>query len=393
VVSGSYNLKEYSPNYIVLERRDDYWGNAALHNGKPPSPKYIVHPIFRSNGQLTFALKEGNLDYSMSFETYIWNYERMGVHTWYKDSPYQVSAAMAMLMVNTTKKPLNDRRFRRALATAIDYSAIRMFSLGGYSTQLQPGLIVPTSIEGEFINKEDAQKYGVNLSLSSEKKRIKVVKKMLAEAGYKSVYKEDGSLDYMEDSLGNRVPTLYITSPAGWSDWESMVIVAVDGMRAAGIDVREKFVDGSEYWPAMGVGNFDLIMHKPAADVSPSLPWSRFNEVMSSRDWKPVGEWAGTNIGRYNRLGSDDYRPEVDSLLAKIPLMTDSEEIAEAYRELNRIFMEDQPAIPLAYVPEQFYEYSDKVWTNWPNEKNPYASPQMPGLGTGTNILWNIRPR
>jgi peptide/nickel transport system substrate-binding protein len=71
--------------------------------------------------------------------------------------------------------------------------------------------------------------------------------------------------------------------------------------------------------------------------------------------------------------------------------MTDSVAIAEAYRTLNRIFMEDQVAIPLAYLPEQYYEYSDHVWTNWPNAQNPYAPQQLPWIGSGTKILWNIK--
>jgi peptide/nickel transport system substrate-binding protein len=139
------------------------------------------------------------------------------------------------------------------------------------------------------------------------------------------------------------------------------VTIAVEGMRKAGIDVREGFVDGGQYWPAKGTGNFDLIMDKPVPDISPSLPWSRCEFVMSYRDWRPLGEWAGTNIGRYNRPGSPEYRPEVDSLIAAIPLMTDKETLKSAYRKLNRIFMEDQPAIPLTYLPEQFYEFSDRV--------------------------------
>ena len=187
------------------------------------------------------------------------------------------------------------------------------------------------------------------------------------------------------------MPTLSITSPAGWTDWEAMVTIAVDGMRKAGIDIREGFVDGGQYWPAMGLGNFDLVMHKPVADVTPSLPWSRFNEIMSSRDWQPLGGWAGVNIGRYNKPGSPEYRPEVDQLLSAIPLMTDSVEIAKAYRELNKIFMEDQPSIPLVYLPEQFYEFSDRVWTNWPTAENPYAPAQLPWVASGTKILWNLK--
>ncbi|MBQ5610935.1 MAG: ABC transporter substrate-binding protein, partial [Fibrobacteraceae bacterium] len=145
------------------------------------------------------------------------------------------------------------------------------------------------------------------------------------------------------------------------------------------------------YWPAMGTGNFDLVMHKPSADVSPSLPWSRFNEVMGvARDWQPIGAWASVNIGRYNNPASSNYRPEVDSLLGIIPLLKNEQDKIDAYEKLNMVFMVDQPAIPLVYLPEKFYYFNDKIWKNWPTQKNPYAPPQIPDLGSGTNILWHI---
>jgi len=389
IVSGPYNLKTFSSTNIILQRRDDYWGNVALHNGKLPAPKYIVHPIFKSNEHSTIAMREGQLDASMSFIPRIWHKKGAGVHAWFDKSPYFPAGAMPMLMINTTKKPLNNRIFRRALATAIDYRAIRMFAVSNYSTQLKPGLILPTQLEGKYINDEDAQKYGIDFTLSGNNK-IEAVQKMLNSIGYKSVFNSDGELDHMEDAKGKKVRTLFITSPSGWTDWEAIVTIAVQSMRKAGIDIREGFVDGGSYWPAMGMGDFDLVMHKPSADVSPSLPWSRFNEVLSSRDWRPIGDWAGTNIGRYNKPGTKDYRPEVDSLIASIPLMNDSDSISNAYRILNRIFMEDQPAIPLTYLPEQYYEYSDRVWTNWPSAKNPYGPPQLPWIASGTNTLWHL---
>ncbi len=128
-------------------------------------------------------------------------------------------------------------------------------------------------------------------------------RKFLADAGYKSVYKADGTLDYMTDKKGKKLPTLSIKSPAGWSDWEAMVTIAVKGMRAAGIDAREGFVDAGLYWPALPSGDFDLIMHKPSAQVTPSLPWSRFDAVMASRNWVPVGgdNKMNENQGRYNQ--------------------------------------------------------------------------------------------
>lgn len=391
VVSGPYALRSADPNKIILERRDDYWGNAALHNGQLPAPKYIVHPIYKNNEHNTIAMRSGNLDASQSYIPRINRKAGAGVHTWLNEPPYFLPGAMPMLIINTMKEPLNDKRFRRALATAIDYMALRKFAVSDYTDQIKPGLIMPTHLEGKYINDEDLAKYGVKLTITDEKERVETVKQMLSEAGYKSVWNDDGTLDHMENAKGEKIPTMYITSPNGWTDWEAMVTIAVEGMRKAGIDIREGFVDGGSYWPAMGLGNFDLIMHKPVADVTPSLPWSRFNEIMSSRDWQPLGAWAGVNIGRYNQPGTEGFRPEVDKLLNAIPLMKNADSIATAYRELNRIFMEDQPSIPLVYLPEQFYEFSDRVWTNWPTAENPYAPAQLPWVASGTKTLWNLK--
>ena len=391
IVSGPYNLRSADPNKIILERRDDYWGNAALHDGKLPAPKFIVHPIYKNNEHNTIAMREGNLDASQSYIPRINRKTGAGVHTWLNEPPYYLPGAMPMMIINTMKEPLNDKRFRRALATAIDYNALRQFAVSNYTSQIKPGLIMPTVLEGKYIDDADCAKYGVNLGISDEAERLNTVKQMLSDAGFKSVWKDDGTLDHMENAKGEKLPTLYITSPTGWTDWEAIVTIAVEGMRKAGIDIREGFVDGGSYWPAMGLGNFDLVMHKPVADVTPSLPWSRFNEVMASRDWQPLGAWAGVNIGRYNQPGTPEFRPEVDQLLNAIPLMTDSAEIAKSYRELNKIFMEDQPSIPLVYLPEQFYEFSDRVWTNWPTAENPYAPAQLPWVASGTKTLWNLK--
>ena len=391
VVSGPYALRSADPNKIILERRDDYWGNAALHDGKLPAPKYIVHPIYKNNEHNTIAMRSGNLDASQSYIPRINRKAGAGVHTWLNEPPYFLPGAMPMLIINTMKEPLNDKRFRRALATAIDYMALRKFAVSDYTDQIKPGLIMPTALEGKYISDEDLAKYGVKLTITDEKERVETVKQMLSEAGYKSVWNSDGTLDHMENAKGEKIPTMYITSPNGWTDWEAMVTIAVEGMRKAGIDIREGFVDGGSYWPAMGLGNFDLIMHKPVADVTPSLPWSRFNEIMASRDWQPLGAWAGVNIGRYNQPGTEGFRPEVDKLLNAIPLMKNADSIATAYRELNKIFMEDQPSIPLVYLPEQFYEFSDRVWTNWPTAENPYAPAQLPWVASGTKTLWNLK--
>lgn len=383
VVSGPYNLLSYSGEKIVLKRRGDYWGKVLFQN-RLPQPEYIIHPIYKSNDHFSIALQQGDLDISSTFIPRIWQKEKQGVRTWFAKEPYFVPAAMTMLLVNVTKAPLSDKSFRKAMATAINYADIKELAFSQYSPTIEPGLILPFGTEKQYFSSDDVKKYG-------SKYDSELAKKILKDAGYKSVFGKDGQLDHMEDAKGNKLPTLYIKSPAGWTDWESIVQIAVKGMRDAGIDVREGFVDASVYFNSMPTGDWDLLLHAPAVSVTPSQPWARFEAVMSSRNWAPIGEKMNENQGRYNHPGVKGYNPKVDSLLKVIPTLNDDAKKVEAYRALNVIFMEDQPTLPLVYRPEQFYEFSVKNWTNFPNEQNAYVPPQIPCFGVGIKALWEIK--
>ena len=80
VVSGPYNLKAFSPDKIVLERNDNYWGNAN-HGGKQPAPKYIIHSLYNGNNHFNSAMTKGYLDVSSIFLPQIWNKARRSSST------------------------------------------------------------------------------------------------------------------------------------------------------------------------------------------------------------------------------------------------------------------------------------------------------------------------
>ena len=107
---------------------------------------------------------------------------------------------------------------------------------------------------------------------------------------------------------------------------------------------------------------------------------------MSSVSLKPTGEEAFANQGRYK---NDD----ADKLLLKIPAITNEKELVEAYRALNRIFMETIPVLPVMYRPTQYYQFSTKHWTNFPTEEDPYAPPQSLVVAAGVKGLWKITPQ
>ena len=383
VVSGPYTLFSYSVQKIVLKRVDDYWGNKALHNNRMAKPEYIIHPIYKSNDQFSNSLKRGNLDVNSNFIPRIWLKFKDGVGSWYDEPPYFVPASIPVFIINVTRNPLNDREYRRAMAYAINYKDVIELAVSQYSPELKPGLILPFGTEKKYYSEEIAEEYGK--TYDPEK-----AKKILEDAGYKSIFK-NGELEKVVNSKGEKVPPVFIKCPVGWSDWESIVEIAVKSMREVGIDAREGFCDESLYWKCQPIGDFDLLMTTPADHLTPSLPWARFEQLMSSRRWKPEGKKMNENQGRYNNPDSKDYNPAVDSLLKVIPHLTKEDEIKAAYYKLNKIFIEDMPSIPLCYRPEEFYDFSTKHWTNFATEKNPYAPPQLPSFGAGRNMLWEIQ--
>jgi len=53
--------------------------------------------------------------------------------------------------------------------------------------------------------------------------------------------------------------------------------------------------------------------------------------------------------------------------------------------------MEQQPAIPVQYKPEEFYQFSNRHSTNFATEANPYAPPHVPTAGAARKMLWELK--
>lgn len=371
VASGPYTIYAYDDQKVVLKRVDTYWGTI-MHNGELPPPLYIAHPIYKSNDAGNLALVQGQLDLSQNFIPQIWNKFSKGVGTWYKERPYYIPGTIPCMLMCLLDKPFNDQNFRKAVAYAVNYSQILDFSIYGYAPKLRPGFILPEGPEAQYFNEEDTEKYGVVYD-------PKKARQILKDAGYTW-----GADSMLIGPDGEKIRSLKVTCPSGWTDWESTVRIFVTGLRAIGIDVGEKFPEWATFWQDLINGEFDFTMWTPQDFQTASLPWSRFSWVMSSDEWVPKGEpmWAG--MGRYKD-------PVADSLLTILPKLTNDEEISNTYRVMNIKFMKELPVIPLMYRPWFFYEFSTKHWDNFPTSDNPHSPPQCLVVGAGIKALWNIK--
>lgn len=403
--SGPYQLAEQSSNRIVLKRVDTYWGNSIIRNGDMAKPQYVIHPLYNGNDDYNTALEEGKLDVSATYSPMIWNQKKNGVGTWEAAEPYYIPGSIPSLLINhtnqksdsiemsgkkyeTTKDVLKDASFRRAIAASIDYEMIRKKAIQGYAPELRPGFVISSGIENIFYNSESANKHGAFTEDNYDdlKTRQNLVKMSLADAGYTWIEDPKNPGGRLVTPDGKAIADLKMSTPAGWSDWEVAVKIAATSMRNIGIPVWEDYISEDDYWTNLGMGYFDFIMKSPQSAQLPSLPWSRFEKVMSSEDIDSIGQFIYANEGRYvNRAA--------DSLLKVIPTLLKDNEVEEGYRKLNEIFMKDMPVIPLMYRPSQYYQFSTKHWDNFPTLDNPYAPPSCLSVAAGVKALWHINPK
>ncbi len=372
VVSGPYNLKTYSPEQIVLERNDNYWGNAK-YNGQKPAPKYIIHSLYNGNNHFNSAMTKGNLDISAVFLPRIWDKARDSIRAWSRNEPYHQPGSIVTLFVQHEREPFKDVAIRRAMMHSINFEKIKSRAVSNYTPAIQSGFILPFGTESKYFVKEDADTFGY--SYDPEKGKA-----ILAEAGYS--WNADGKL---LDKNGKPVRSFTIECPQGWNDWEDVIKVVIESFREIGLTAEELFVDYGVWDKNLRHGTFDLAMKTQTAEISAATPWNRFEQVMGSSSYKPVGEETFSNQGRYKNA-------EANKLILKIPSLTNEKELAEAYRQLNKIFMETIPVLPVMYRPTQYYQFSTKHWTNFPTEENPYAPPQILVVAAGVKALWGIKP-
>ena len=372
VASGPYTLKTYAPDQIVLERVENYW-RTSKYGGKKPAPKYIIHPIYDGNDNFNNAMIKGNLDISSIYLPRIWEKAKDSIRAWSREEPYQLPATITVLVVATQKEPFNNVSFRRALAHAIDFEKIKARALSNYTPTMQPGFILPFGPEKKYFNKEDADEFGY--SYNTEKAR-----EILAEAGYS--WNEEGKL---LDKKKKPVRNISIECPQGWTDWIDAINVIVESFAEIGITAVPSIVDYSIWDMNLRKGTFDLSMKTPPTEHSVACPWNRFYQILTDIGYKPIGEEAFANQGRFHDDG-------ISMLLNEIPTITREDSLNQAYRELNKLFMQTVPVLPIMYRPSTFYQFSTKHWTNFPTEENPYAPPNNLIVAAGVSALWEIVP-
>lgn len=366
VWSGPYTKYYADDQKVVMIRDDNYWGQDESMWGKLPVPKYLAHVIYADNAAGELALKAGEVDVCQQFIGNIqnlWLEDDLPISTFYDEAPYGVCLTMPTAWYNMNLPVISENpALRKAIAMATDYEAIIANAMTNQSptfAEVPRSLMNPTDGEQALYDHEAVK------DLQWAGNDIDGANKLLDEAG---LLDSDG--DGWREFNGKKI-TLNAVCPNGWSDWQAaMQIVAAAGDKI-GISIEPEYPE----WDIMQTRftdpdqtDYAIFMWSPDA-ASPSMPWGRCNQFLSSQFVGLQNNWSG-NWGQY-------VNEEADRILAEIPLTTDHDKLVELYTELVKIYLTDVPSFSLMYRPSVFHAVNESVWTNYPSGDDGRNIPPM----------------
>jgi peptide/nickel transport system substrate-binding protein len=381
VWSGPYTRYFNDNQKVVLVRDDNYWGQDASMWGKLPVPKYLSHTIFKDNAAGTTALQAGEVDVSQQFNANVqdlWLKDNLPISTYLPEAPYMIAASLPTAYFNLKSYGLDNVAVRKAIALAVDYDTIIANAMTNQSptfAQVPRSVMNPTDGE-QALYDHDAVK-----DLQWVGNDVEGANALLDEAG---IVDTDG--DGWRELDGQKL-SYKALCPNGWSDWQAAIEIVAAAGEKIGIDITSEFPDWAVYQTVFtdaAVNNYDIFMVW-SNGASPTSPWSRVRQLMSSEFAGTANNWNG-NWGGY-------VNPRVDELIALIPGETDQAKLKEYYTELTTIYLTDIPSFTLMYRPDWFHTVNETVWTNFPHQGDGTTPPVPPTIlvkGYGIAGLYNL---
>ena len=365
----TYHSGLNSKQQFTWQKRDGWWATKAL--GLDVKPQYVTDIFNGSNAVSLGNFLAGKLDLSNNFYPGI--DKRIGgkIQTYYSKPPYMLSANTAWLFPNTTKKPLNDPAFRKALAHAIDVNKIVTQDYGNIVAKASPTGLLP--IWNQYIDKNVVKQHGFSYSVSK-------AKRMLTQAGYKD---SDGD-GFVENKDGSEID-LSIIVPNGWSDWMTAIQIIADSTKKAGIKLTPSYPEYNTLVDDRGHGNYDLVIANDR-QVSNS-PWTYYDYIFRLpilKNQTTVNYQRYTNRRAWNLVTQLDRTPTSNTAALK-----------RLNSQIQKIFLQDLPVIPLWYNG-LWAQYNTTNWTNFPSANGNQVLPalwrnylQM----TGIDMLTRLKPK
>jgi len=348
VGTGPMTLDTANTQEVAYQTKPGWWATAAL--GYSFKFKYLVDVVNGSNSQELGQLNSGNIDWSNNYLPGINMLASAqggnGGYTlkfYYPKTPYMLSGNTVWLEPNTTKAPMNNVNFRKALAAALNPSAIAQSVYGGIAAPASPTGLLPT-LSG-FVNQSVVSQNATTYNPS-------LAKSLLAKSGYTG-------------------QTLTLEAPLGWSDWNTAQAVIQQELAAVGIKIQVVEPSSNQRTADLTNGTYDLALDNNAG--LDSSPWSYFQRVYQlpiSKEQSAQENW--------ERFSSPTDWSLVQQAATIAP--SDTAQLDQIYSTLEKDFLQQQPEIPLWYNGIWF-QGNTQYWQGFPSSSG--SDQNIPAMWNG----------
>jgi peptide/nickel transport system substrate-binding protein len=351
---------------FVWKRKNDWWATKQL--GLRPAPTYVVDIHNTSNAASLANFQAGNIDLFNNFAPKA--AIKGSAKTYFSKAPYHLGANTTWMFPNTTKKPLNDPAFRRALAFSVNMPQIIAKAYQGLVNKASPTGLLP--IWNKWIDKKVVAQYGFSYNATR-------AKAILAAAGYKDT-NGDG---YVENKDGSKIE-LTIVCPNGWSDWMTAIQVIADSAKAVGIKITPGFPDYATMVDDRGHARYDLLLGNDRQYSN--TPWTYYQYIFQL----PILQnQTSVNYERFSSNTAWNLTKQLDKTST-----SNTKAYQTVMSKLQKVFLQNLPAIPLWYNG-MWAMFNTTYWTNWPSATGGQYTPtawnnywQM----TSVDMLTHLRP-
>ncbi len=187
------------------------------------------------------------------------------------------------------------------------------------------------------------------------KRDVAAANKLLDDGGYA----KDGDTRKTKDGTPFKFELNVVT---GWSDWVSVCQIMAQNLKEIGFDITVKSFEVSAWQDKVQKGDFQLSIGWSSQGAT---PFNFYRGVMSKETFHAIGQVSTENWQRFSSQDAED-------LLAKFAQTSKADEQKAIAAELQKIYSDNAPGIPLNPGP-QWGEYNSKRFTGFPDKDNPYA--------------------
>lgn len=363
--TGAYRLVSSSPQQMVFDRRDDWWG-AKLGFQDLPAPERIIlvpAPTDDSAAQLYIAnkLDSGNPLQPATFRAATGR--NPNLKSWNPQGPVwgAPDGCGYNFIFNHAKEPWNNRDVRLAMNYALNRQEI---STIGYENANYP-IVVPFSgyMASRWLGPGSRLKAVID-RYDRNRQDLALVEKHMTAAGYTK-----NAQGFW--SKGGQTLKVPVRGPQFFAPVAPPLAAQ---LRKAGFDATEQIEPaGSTAWNEdLATGKADTIFLVHCGSLSE--PFQTLKDFHSK--WgPPVGQKCPSIIAcsRYKN-------PEYDKLIDEMEAMVgspDNQRYMELAEKALEIYLQDMPELMLL---EELHVvvFNHTYWKGWPSSNEPYVAPYPP---------------